>query len=146
MKIVIAILFVIACVSSYLYQSSFSVYYDHNSEIPKTLNFVQDYYVPSTTNATNTSEFKSEVTKTNTLKKTGKHNFINEIWFSPDLFITTNASFNESDKYFNEPLESFNESRGTDEVLIGYILPYSIYEEQTNGANNQGNYNYGLIK
>ena len=70
-KIVIAILFVIACVSSYFYQSSFSVYYDHNSENSKTLNFVQDDYVPRTTNATNTSEFKSEVTKTKTLKEIG---------------------------------------------------------------------------
>ena len=73
---VIAILFVTACVSIYYYHS---VYYGHNYKISKTFNtanFVQGYYVPRTTNATNTTKCKSEVTNfdNKTLKETGKHN------------------------------------------------------------------------
>ena len=87
LKIIIAILFVIVCISSYLYQLSFSVYYDRNSKNPKTLNFVQDDYVPRTTNANNTSEFQSEVTNINALKETGKHNVVYEIRYLLDFFI-----------------------------------------------------------
>ena len=121
-KIAIIIVFVIMCVSSYLYyynkNSLLLDIYNYNSENTTTkltyqssqADILQDNYVPK---AANGKPFTSKID--------GAEHPNNQAQLSPDPVNVTNL-----------PIISHT----ADKKSKGYILPYSIYEEQTNGANN----------
>ena len=118
LKIVIIILFVIICVSSYLYYSNETFervnVYNYNSTITFTYNSSQMDILQGDYVQTKAINSKSEVAEMEPkiFPKTQK---VIESQHLPDLVNVTNPSVMPQ---------------------TGYILPYSIYEEQTNGANN----------
>ena len=122
-KVIIVILFVITCVSGCLYyysRTSFSYDYNHNTKDTSTFKqiiYQADAYVPRATTANN---FSSQEVQTEHLKETSENKVIVQAQHSPD------------------PVANMTPvgSHIPDKEQKGYILPYSVYEEQTNGANN----------
>ena len=135
-KVIIVVLLIFTCVSYYHEFKdilSLPFHFNHNSEDASSLkvaysinqvNALQGNYVPQATDVIHGTGLLSIVTEGSKQLKEMPKITLNQAHNPPDPFITTDGS---SDK---------PPSPITDKESKGYILPYSIYEQQTNGANN----------